>query len=113
MFQTRSQTQVPPVSWFVVITVISAMTQISVLVLLALDQVVAGPNVLLILADDLGVNDVSWNNPTVSQTPTLGRLARAGQILDSAYTLPVCSPSRAALLTGIYPFKYGFQVLVT
>ena len=109
-----AQAQVPPGSLLVgYLSVISAMTQISVCLLLLLDQVTAGPNVVMILADDLGVNDVSWNNPRVSETPSLGRLAREGLTLDSAYTLPVCSPSRAALLTGIYPFKYGFQVLTT
>jgi len=66
------------------------------------------PNVLIILADDLGVNDVSWNNPSVP-TKTLGRLASQGVILDNMYTLPICTPSRAALLTGVYPYKYGFQ----
>ena len=65
------------------LSVISDMTQISVCVLLLLDQVTAGPNVVLILADDLGVNDVSWNNPRVSETPSLGRLARAGDIVVS------------------------------
>ena len=68
------------------------------------------PNILLIFADDLGVNDVSWNNPTVVVTPSLGSLARAGTVLEQAYTLPVCSPSRAALLTGTQPYKFGFQV---
>ena len=68
------------------------------------------PNILFILADDIGVNDVSWNNPS-AKTPNLGSLADTGIILDSAYTLPVCSPSRAALMTGIYPYKFGFQVM--
>ena len=63
------------------------------------------------LRSGYNITEVSWNNPTVSETPSLDSLARAGVILDSAYTLPVCSPSRAALLTGVYPFKYGFQVL--
>jgi len=66
------------------------------------------PDIVFILADDLGVNDVGWNNPS-SPTPHLNTLARDGVILDSAYTLPVCSPSRAALLTGVYPYKFGFQ----
>ena len=83
-----------------------------VLVLLSLQQVHARrkPNLLLVLADDLGVNDVSWNNPGVTWSPTLDWLARSGTILDTAYTLPVCSPSRAALLTGVLPYKFGFQV---
>ena len=46
-----------------------------------------------------GVHDVGWNNPS-SPTPTLDSLAAEGVILDSAYTLPVCTPSRAALMTG-------------
>ena len=58
----------------------------------------------------IGVNDVSWNNP-LAPTPTLKSLAEDGVILDTAYTLPVCTPSRAALLTGIYPYKFGFQVM--
>lgn len=66
------------------------------------------PNIILILADDLGVNDVSWNNVN-SSTPNLHSLATTGTILDNAYTLPVCTPSRAALMSGIYPFKLGLQ----
>jgi len=71
---------------------------------------IAKPNIILILADDLGINDVSWNNPS-SSTPHLSSLATSssGTILDSAYTLPVCTPSRAALMSGIYPFKLGLQ----
>ena len=52
---------------------------------------------------------MSWNNP-LARTPNLEKLARDGFILDNAYTLPVCSPSRAAILTGVYPFKMGLQV---
>ena len=55
-----------------------------------------------------GVSDVSWNSPG-APTPHLGSLAREGVILDSAYSLPVCSPSRAAILTGVYPFRLGLQ----
>jgi len=66
------------------------------------------PNIVFILADDIGVNDVSWNKAS-APTPTLGSLAEQGVILESAYTLPVCSPSRAALMTGVYPFRFGFQ----
>merc|ERR1711915_19096 len=67
-------------------------------------------NIILILADDLGVNDVSWNNPS-AKTPYLHELATSdsGTILENAYSLPVCSPSRAALLSGVYPFRLGLQ----
>lgn len=66
------------------------------------------PNILVVLADDVGINDVSWNNPR-GLTPHLGKLAQDGIILDNAYSLPVCTPSRSALLTGVYPFKLGLQ----
>ena len=59
-----------------------------------------------------GVNDVTWNNPR-AETHVLDSLARRGVILDNFYTLPICTPSRAALLTGIYPFRYGLQVYKT
>jgi len=66
------------------------------------------PNIIIVLADDLGVNDVSWNNPA-ALTPYLARLAKRGVVLNNMYSLPICSPSRAALLTGVYPFRFGFQ----
>ena len=66
------------------------------------------PNIILVLADDLGWNDVSWNNPAMP-TPTLARLASEGVRLDQAYSQQVCTPSRAALLTGKYPFHIGRQ----
>ena len=63
----------------------------------------------------VGVNDVSWPrhslaSSSASVTPQLARLARSGLVLDSVYTLPICSPSRAAILTGVYPFRMGLQV---
>jgi len=66
------------------------------------------PNILIILADDLGYNDIGYHNPKLF-TPTLDRLAREGVTLEQSYMQPVCTPSRSALLTGIYPFKIGRQ----
>ena len=66
------------------------------------------PNILYILADDMGFGDVSWNNPDI-KTPVLERLAREGVILDQFYAQPKCSPSRAALMTGLYPYKTSMQ----
>ena len=57
------------------------------------------PNIVVLIADDLGFNDVSWHNSLV-KTPHLESLARAGVILEQHYSQPVCSPTRAALLTG-------------
>ncbi|XP_071099625.1 arylsulfatase I-like [Haliotis cracherodii] len=66
------------------------------------------PHIVLIVADDLGWNDVSWNNPDIS-TPNLQGLASQGVILNSSYVMPVCSPTRGALLTGYYPYHLGLQ----
>jgi arylsulfatase A-like enzyme len=66
------------------------------------------PNVVVILADDLGYGDLSsYGHPTI-RTPHLDRLAAEGQRWTSFYSgAPVCSPSRAALLTGRLPVRTG------
>ncbi|HJQ97180.1 MAG TPA: arylsulfatase [Candidatus Polarisedimenticolaceae bacterium] len=66
------------------------------------------PNVLFIMADDLGWKDVGFHGSDI-ETPNLDGLARGGTELTQFYTLPMCTPSRAALLTGRYPFRYGLQ----
>ena len=68
------------------------------------------PNILFILADDLGRNDVGFMGCQDIQTPHIDRLARDGAILDAFYVQPVCSPTRSAFLTGRYPMRYGLQV---
>ena len=67
------------------------------------------PNIVVILADDLGSHDVSWRGSPI-KTPALNALAAAGAKLDAFYVQPLCSPTRAALLTGRYPFRHGLQV---
>lgn len=66
------------------------------------------PNILFIVADDLGWKDVGFHGSDI-QTPNIDRLAKEGAQLDQFYTLPMCTPTRAALLTGRYPFRYGLQ----
>ena len=66
---------------------------------LTLKKGIKKPNIVLILADDLGFNDVPWHNPTII-APHLNELARQGVILEQNYVQPKCAPSRAALLTG-------------
>lgn len=67
------------------------------------------PNIIFILADDLGSYDVSWRGGEI-KTPHLDKLARAGAQLEQFYVQPVCTPTRAALMTGRYPMRYGLQV---
>ncbi len=61
------------------------------------------PNVILINVDDLGYADVGPFGSTLHRTPHLDRMAREGRKLTSFYAAPVCSPSRASLMTGCYP----------
>lgn len=67
------------------------------------------PNIVLIIADDLGGNDVGFNGGKEIKTPNLDALAAGGARLDAFYVQPVCSPTRAALLTGRYPMRHGLQ----
>jgi len=68
----------------------------------------ARPNIVFILADDLGWADVGFHGPDI-KTPNIDKLAAAGVRLESFYTLSVCTPSRSALMTGRYPIRYGRQ----
>lgn len=63
------------------------------------------PNIVLILADDLGYSDVGYmNNKEGIQTPNIDRLASSGMVFSDAYAAcTVCSPTRASLMTGKYP----------
>jgi arylsulfatase A-like enzyme len=67
------------------------------------------PNVIYFLADDLGWTDVGWHRGDIA-TPNLDRLAAGGARLEQFYVLPVCSPTRAAFLTGRYPIRHGLQI---
>lgn len=64
------------------------------------------PNIVLILADDLGWNAVGYRNPRM-KTPNLDRLVSEGVELRNFYVAPMCSPTRAGLLTGRYPIRFG------
>lgn len=66
------------------------------------------PNIVVILADDLGYGDVGANGGQVIETPAMDALARDGMRFTQAYSsAPICSPSRAGLLTGRYPARSG------
>ncbi|MFT5484383.1 MAG: arylsulfatase A-like enzyme [Halieaceae bacterium] len=67
------------------------------------------PNVLLIMLDDFGYNDLAINNGSDSPTPILDQLAQIGMRYTRHYTESSCSPSRAALLTGRYPASLGYH----
>jgi arylsulfatase A-like enzyme len=67
------------------------------------------PNIVFILADDLGWKDVGYHGGGI-KTPNIDKLASGGARLEQFYVQPVCSPTRSSLMTGRYPIRYGLQV---
>ena len=66
------------------------------------------PNIVFIMVDDLGPEWVSSYGGEGIDTPNIDELARRGMSFDNAYSMPQCTPTRATLLTGQYPFRHGW-----
>jgi len=77
----------------------------------AAEQGAPRPHIVYILADDLGWKDVGFHGSDI-KTPNLDTLALGGARLEQFYAQPMCTPSRAALMTGRYPHRYGLQTIV-
>ncbi|HEY0306287.1 MAG TPA: sulfatase-like hydrolase/transferase, partial [Longimicrobiales bacterium] len=68
------------------------------------------PNIVIIVADDIGYADFGFQGGTDIPTPNIDRLARGGVRFTNAYVSgPYCSPTRAGLLTGVYPQRFGHE----
>jgi arylsulfatase A-like enzyme len=70
------------------------------------------PNIVHIVADDLGFKDVGFNGCQDFKTPNIDALANGGAKFKQFYVQCMCTPTRAALMTGRYPFRYGLQTAV-
>ena len=67
-------------------------------------------NIIFLFADDAGYHDFGFHGTKTFKTPNLDQLASEGVIFRQAYTTAsVCGPSRAGLLTGMYPQRFGFE----
>ena len=69
------------------------------------------PNILYIVSDDMGWKDVGFHGSDI-KTPNLDNLAETGVEFLQFYAQPMCTPTRAALMTGRYPLRYGMQTAV-
>ena len=74
-------------------------------------QTAQRPHIIYILADDLGWKDVGFHGSDI-KTPNIDQLAQTGATFDQFYVQPMCTQTRAALMTGRYPFRYGLQTVV-
>ncbi|MCM5661805.1 sulfatase-like hydrolase/transferase [Galbibacter mesophilus] len=66
------------------------------------------PNIIVIVADDLGYGDVGFQGSAIP-TPNIDEIAKNGYILNRFYAAPVCSPTRAGFMTGNYPIRFGMM----
>ena len=67
------------------------------------------PNFIVVFVDDMGYGDIGAFGSTLNRTPEIDAMASEGMKLTSFYAHPVCTPSRAALMTGSYPIRNGLQ----
>ncbi|MEI8042466.1 MAG: sulfatase-like hydrolase/transferase, partial [Verrucomicrobiota bacterium] len=65
------------------------------------------PNIIFILADDLGLDGLSCYGADKRKTPNIDKLATSGTRFETCYAAPLCGPSRCALMTGCYAFRTG------
>ena len=80
---------------------------ISGLLFLAHESAAASPpHILFVVVDDLGWSDVGFHGSKI-QTPNIDKLASEGVVLDNYYVLPICTPTRSALMSGRYPIHTG------
>ncbi len=77
----------------------------------AADEKPQKPNIVVIISDDQGWKDVGFHGSDI-KTPNIDALAAGGARLEQFYAQPMCSPTRAALMTGRYPFRYGLQIAI-
>src|SRR5574342_641107 len=95
------------ISGFLIVTLASA-----IMAAVAAPKPNARPNIVLIMADDLGYSDIGCYGGEI-QTPNLDRLAENGLRFTNFYNTSRCCPTRASLLTGLYPHQTGVGHMVT
>jgi arylsulfatase A-like enzyme len=88
---------------------VSALVVLTAFPVFAAPATATKPNIVLLVADDLGRSDIGFNGSKEIRTPNLDRFAATGVRLDRFYACPVCSPTRAGLMTGRWPIRDGLM----
>ena len=70
------------------------------------------PNVIVIMADDIGAEGLACYGSTIFTTPNLDRMAAEGLRFENAYATPLCTPTRVMIMSGLYPPRTGFRALI-
>lgn len=89
--------------------------RISLLVLLLIPSAAFGaskPNVIVIMADDIGAEGLGCYGSTIYTSPNLDRMAKEGARFNNAYATPLCTPTRVMIMSGLYPPRTGFRALI-
>ena len=83
-------------------TIQTVLCAVAALLVFATCAAASRPNIVLIMADDLGYECIGANGGTSYQTPVLDKLAATGVRFEHCYSQPLCTPSRVQIMTGIY-----------
>ena len=70
------------------------------------------PNVIVIMADDIGAEGLGCYGSTIYTTPNLDRMASEGIRFSNAYATPLCTPTRVMIMSGLYPNRTGYRALI-
>ena len=70
------------------------------------------PNIIVIMADDIGAEGLNCYGSTIYTTPHLDTMAKEGIRFNNAYATPLCTPTRVMIMSGLYPGRTGFKALI-
>lgn len=70
------------------------------------------PNIIVIMADDIGAEGLACYGSTIYTTPHLDRMATEGVRFNNAYATPLCTPTRVMIMSGLYPNRTGYRALM-
>ncbi|QDU75828.1 Arylsulfatase precursor [Bremerella volcania] len=94
------------------VTKLAMCVMLTSILLAGIAQGADRPNIILIMADDIGAEGLGCYGSTIYTTPNLDRMANEGVRFNNAYATPLCTPTRVMIMSGLYPNRTGFQALI-